>query len=99
MKFWSWLGLGISDFGLGLGLVNDKISLQNVMLNIMEDDQSLGEVNATIGTSDTSHQFHVPVKERQAPSPPSQEENSVVELYGGPVTISTHELPAPYGCR
>ena len=92
MKFWSGLGLGISDFGLGLGLVNDKISLQNVMLNIMEDDQSLGEVNATIGTSDTSHQFHVPVKERQAPSPPSQEENSVEELYGAPL-VSGRKLP------
>ena len=71
------------------------------MLTIMEDDQSLGEVNATIGTSDTSHPVHVPGKERQAqaPSPPSKEENSVEEFYGGPVIISTHELPAPYGCR
>ena len=65
----------------------------------MEDDQSLGEVNATIGTSDTTEHFHVPVKEREAPASPSPVLTSVEEFHGGPVIISTHELPAPYGCR
>ena len=69
------------------------------MLTIMEDDQSLGEVNATIGTSDTTEHFHVPVKEREAPASPSPVLTSVEEFHGGPVIISTHELPAPYGCR
>ena len=67
------------------------------MMTIMKDDQSLGEVNATIGTSDTFEHFHMPVKERQAPLSPVL--TSVEEFNGGPVIISTHELPAPYGCR
>ena len=61
----------------------------------MEDDQSLDEVNATISNNDQHHHFHLP----SYPDAPSQHTPKSYYEDHKPVIISTHELPAPYGCR
>ena len=63
----------------------------------MEDDQSLDEVNATFTLKDLQQEeeYHVPlVKESLNPK---REEAVLAEAEK--LIVSTHELPAPYGCR
>ena len=63
----------------------------------MEDDQSLDEVNATFRVKDVQQEeYHVPLVKESLNSKRSKEE----ELPEAEKKIvSTHELPAPYGCR
>ena len=63
-------------------------------MNIMEDDQSLDEVNATLSDPDQHKHFHIPVL------PPAQHHGDPhhEDDYNN-VVVTTHELPAPYGCR
>ena len=83
------------------------------MLNVMEADQSLGEVNATISNNDQQEHFHLPITsmnhldnsidEETADLPDFDYHIDHVDPLGhvvdpGPV-VSHHELPAPYGCR
>lgn len=64
------------------------------MMNIMEDDQSLDEVNATISDPENHKQFHIPV----IPSSHHEPHHKDAHHDDYP-TVTTHELPAPYGCR
>ena len=67
--------------------------VRQIMLEVIEKDQSLGEVNATIKHPEASDlHFHVPLPKQSLTS------KKVVESDLPPV-ITTHELPAPYGCR
>ena len=63
----------------------------------MEDDQSLDEVNATFRVKDVQQEeYHVPlVKESLNSKRAKEEELPEAEKK----IVSTHELPAPYGCR
>ena len=62
--------------------------VRQIMLEVIEKDQSLGEVNATIISPKSSDlRLHIALPESRKP----RAESSPV--------ISTHELPAPYGCR
>ena len=67
------------------------------MLTVMEDDQSLDEVNATFRVKDVQQEeYHVPlVKESLNSKRAKEEELPEAEKK----IVSTHELPAPYGCR
>ena len=60
---------------------------QNILLTVMEDDQSLDEVNATRrkDLQQQQKEFHMRDEAKLA-----EAERKIV---------STHELPAPYGCR
>ena len=75
------------------------------MRNIIEEEQSLGELNATIGSNNDLKHFHVPVAEssviveRSSSSESSIPYTSVEDADSESVIVSTHELPAPYGCR
>ena len=56
----------------------------------MEEDQSLDEVNATFRVKDLQQEeFHVPLVKESLNSKRDEEKK----------IVSTHELPAPYGCR
>ena len=65
----------------------------------MEDDQSLHEVNATFRVKDDQEEeeeeYHVPLVRE---SLNSKREKAVVAETEEKI-VSTHELPAPYGCR
>ena len=81
----------------------------------MDEDQSLGEVNATISNNDRQRHFHVPImnnikNDQNRFSEAHSEfdngrldhldlETRLTRLSQSPVIVSTHELPAPYGCR
>ena len=62
----------------------------------MEDDQSLDEVNATFRVKDVQQEeYHVPLVKESLDSKIDREELPEAEKK----IVSTHELPAPYGCR
>ena len=66
-----------------------KPSFQSIMLTVMEEDQSLDEVNATFKDLDSlEEEFHVPLEHKR-------------RAHGEDVkqVVSIHELPSPYGCR
>ena len=73
------------------------------MRNIIEEEQSLGELNATIGSNSDLKHFHVPLAESSEIVERSSESSipytSVEDADSESVIVSTHELPAPYGCR
>ena len=58
------------------------------MLTVMKEDQSLDEVNATFKSKDSEEEYHVPLESKDKNHEDDHEE-----------TVTTHELPAPYGCR
>ena len=64
----------------------------------MDEDQSLGEVNATISNNDRQRHFHVPEFDNGRLDHLDLE-TRLTRLSQSPVIVSTHELPAPYGCR
>ena len=65
----------------------------------MEDDQSLDEVNATrrkdLQQQEEEFQVHVPLVKESLNSKRDEAKLAEVERK----IVSTHELPAPYGCR
>ena len=65
----------------------------------MEDDQSLDEVNATrrkdLQQQEEEFQVHVPLVKESLNS--KRDEAKLAEAERK--IVSTHELPAPYGCR
>jgi len=69
--------------------------VRQIMLEVIEKDQSLGEVNATITNPEESDlHFHLPLSMPSITSKREFESESEE-----PPVVSTHELPAPYGCR
>ena len=63
----------------------------------MEEDQSLNEVNATFRVKDLQQEefHHVPLVKENLSSKREKEKLAEAETK----IVSTHELPAPYGCR
>ena len=69
--------------------------VRQIMLEVIEKNQSLDEVNATIKHPEASDlQLHLPLSK---PSLNSKREYNAESAF--PPVISTHDLPAPYGCR
>ena len=63
----------------------------------MEEDQSLDEVNATFRVKDLQQEefHHVPLVKENLSSKRDEEKSAEAQRK----IVSTHELPAPYGCR
>ena len=63
----------------------------------MEEDQSLDEVNATFRVKDLQQEefHHVPLVKESLSSTRDEEKSAEAQRK----IVSTHELPAPYGCR
>ena len=63
----------------------------------MEEDQSLDEVNATFRVKDLQQEefHHVPLVKESLSSTRYEEKSAEAQRK----IVSTHELPAPYGCR
>ena len=79
----------MSDFSAG----------QNILLTVMEEDQSLDEVNATFKVKDLQQEeFHVPLVPLVKENLSSKREKEKLAEAETKI-VSTHELPAPYGCR
>ena len=72
---------------------------QNILLTVMEDDQSQDEVNATFRRKDLQQEeeFHVHVPLMKESLNSKRDEKKLAEAERR--IVSTHELPAPYGCR
>ena len=68
--------------------------VRQIMYKVIEKDQSLGEVNATLKIPEAADlTIHIPSPK------PSLTEFTGFNIATSPPVISTHELPAPYGCR
>ena len=63
-------------------------------LNLFEQNQQIGEVNATIKHARSIHpvSYHLNL-------PTNKDESHIQPEYSNSPTITSHELPAPPGCR